>query len=359
MEIDKDEIYWEQIARANWLQLRDKSLAYFHKCALARRRANTISKLVMDDGKEIDEGIEIMETASLFFQDLFKSKGVANPCKVLEGIEETISHVENEVLLSPFQEEEIQTALKGMGPIKAPGSDGFPALFFQRYWHIVGNDVIDYCLGILNDKKEIETFSRTYIVLIPKVQKPTKLVNFRPISLCTVIYKVVAKTIASRLQDVMDRCIDSVQIAFVPGRLILDNKRIGKRGFMAVKLDMSKTYDRVEWDFIEEVMLKIGFAREWVDLIMRCVTTVSYAVNINGRRGSLFHPTRGLRQGDPLSPFLFLIYSEGLSSLMRTTKRKGLVRGTRASRQGPEISHLLFADDCVLFGEATSTGQQF
>ncbi|KAA3481589.1 reverse transcriptase [Gossypium australe] len=100
---------------------------------------------------------------------------------------------------------------------------------------------------------------------------------------------------------------------------------------MVVKLDMSKAYDR-------------------------CITRVSYAVIINGNRGSSFQPSRGLRQGDPLSPFLFLICSEGLSALMRMAKQNGLVKGTRASRSGPAISHLLFADDCILFGEAPERG---
>ncbi|KAA3466301.1 reverse transcriptase [Gossypium australe] len=217
MEIDKDEMYWEQRVRANWLQLGDKNSAYFHKYASARRRANTISKLVLDDGKEIINGLEINETATLFFQKLFTSKGVENPCKVLAGIEESIYHEVNEGLLSPFREEEVQTSLKGMRPTKALGSDGFPALFFQMYWHIVGKDVVEYCLGILNDKKEVESLNMTDIVLIPKVPKPTKLVNFRPISLCTLMYKIVAKTITNRLQDVIDNCIDKVQSAFVPG----------------------------------------------------------------------------------------------------------------------------------------------
>ncbi|KAH1108545.1 hypothetical protein J1N35_012313 [Gossypium stocksii] len=122
---------------------------------------------------------------------------------------------------------------------------------------------------------------------------------------------------------------------------------------MVVKLDMSKAYDRVEWDFLREVMIKMGFAQKWVALIMKCITTASYAVHINGRRGEIFQPTRGLQQGDPLSPFLFLVCNEGLSSLIRLATRAGLLKGAKASRRGPEISHLLFADDCILFGEAT------
>ncbi|KAA3481601.1 reverse transcriptase [Gossypium australe] len=122
---------------------------------------------------------------------------------------------------------------------------------------------------------------------------------------------------------------------------------------MAVKLDMSKAYDRVEWSYLKQVMLKMGFAERWVNLAMQCISTVSYTVNINGNRGRHFYPTRGLRQGDPLSPYLFLICSEGLSALIRQAVGAGTFRGVKASRRGPTISHLLFADDSLLFEEAT------
>ncbi|KAA3451486.1 reverse transcriptase [Gossypium australe] len=365
MEIEKDEVYWEQRARVNWLQSGDRNTAYFHNCATARRRANIISKLILDDGREIYDAPGIHEEAKLYFENLFNTNGVANPREVLEGIEESISVEANEDLLAPFNEDEVLTALKGMRPTKAPGLDGFPVIFFQKYWHIVGKEV----LGVLNEGKEVDSANMTNIVLIPKVQNPTSMVNFRPISLCSVLYKLIAKTIANRMQNIMDTCIDQVQSAFVPGRLISDNilltyeilhtfrqKRTVKKGYMAVKLDISKAYDRVEWNFIKEVMNKMGFARKWIELIMKCITSVSYTVLINGSRGRSFNPSRGLRQGDPLSPFLFLICSEGLSTLMRTAKKNGLIRGARASRKGPEISHLLFAYDCMMFGEATEKG---
>ncbi|KAA3463112.1 reverse transcriptase [Gossypium australe] len=369
LEIDKDEMYWEQQARQNWLKFGDKNTAFFHRCALNRRQINTISKLVTEGGVEIEEGSEILNAASSFFQNLFKLKGVTDSCKVLNGIEKTVTQEDNEFLLAPYRADEIQVALEGMGPTKAPGADGFSVLFFQRYWHVVGQDVIDFCLDILNNNQEFGDFNNTDIVLIPKVPKPTHLVNFRPISLCSVIYKVVAKTIGNRLQKIIDKCIDKIQSAFVPGRLITDNvllayeilhtlkqKRSGKKGVMAVKLDMSKAYDRVEWGFLEVVMTKMGFAKEWTELLLRCITSVRYAVNINGRRGNLFQPSRGLRQGDPLSPLLFLMCSEGLSSLMRTSMKQGSIKGVKASRKGPAISHLLFADDCILFGEASPKG---
>lgn len=125
---------------------------------------------------------------------------------------------------------------------------------------------------------------------------------------------------------------------------------------MAVKLDMSKAYDRFEWSFIEEIMIRMGFDLNWVRATMKCVSTVSYSVVINGHNGVKFSPTRGLRQGDRLSPFLFLLCGEGLSSLLKQATKRGTLKGVRFSRNGPEVSHLLFVEDCILFGEATSRG---
>lgn len=110
-----------------------------------------------------------------------------------------------------------------MGPTKVPEIDGFQALFFQRYWHIVGSDVINFCLGILNEGKSFESTNETKVVLIPKVSNPRNLANFKPISLCMVIYKIVAKVVANRLQGVIGKCINNAQSVLVPGHLISDN----------------------------------------------------------------------------------------------------------------------------------------
>lgn len=125
---------------------------------------------------------------------------------------------------------------------------------------------------------------------------------------------------------------------------------------MAFKLDMSKAYDRVEWGFVEGVMEKMGFDPGWVELVLKCVSSVSYSVICNGNTGRTFLPTRGLRQGDPLSPFLFLFCGEGISSLMRLAEGDNVLKGVKATRHGPAITHLLFVDDCILFAEATEGG---
>lgn len=146
-----------------------------------------------------------------------------------------------------------------MAPLKAPGPDGFPALFFQRFWHIVGEEVACFYLEVLNGSREMGELNKTHIVLILKVDKPRDLTQFRPISLCNVLYKIIVTAIVARMRPFLDFCIDEAQCAFIPGRQISDNtliayevlyflkmKKKGKQGNFALNLDLSKAYDRVE-----------------------------------------------------------------------------------------------------------------
>jgi hypothetical protein len=130
------------------------------------------------------------------------------------------------------------------------------------------------------------------------------------------------------------------------------NKRSGNEGFAAVKADMSKAYDRVEWRFLEAMMIKMGFCRRWVKLIMNCVTSVRYQIKVNGDFTEHFTPTRGLRQGDPLSPYLFVICAKGLFALLQDAEANGRITGVRICPASLTITHLFFADDSVLLIKA-------
>ena len=123
---------------------------------------------------------------------------------------------------------------------------------------------------------------------------------------------------------------------------------------MALKLDISKAYDRVEWSFLEQTMTRLGFSPKWVNLIMRCITTVSFAVIINGVPRGVIQPQRGLRQGCPLSPYLFIMCAEAFSSLMLQAERQKLIHGLSFGKD-INISHLLFADDSLIFIRASPT----
>ncbi|KAL5572278.1 hypothetical protein UlMin_021875 [Ulmus minor] len=172
------------------------------------------------------------------------------------------SHVTSEMnrcLLMPFGEEEVKSTVFGMNPTKAPGYDGMPALFFQKYWQIVGKDVTKTCLSLLNESCNVRKINKTLISLIPKVVNLQTMKDFRPISLCSVLYKIVSKCLDNRLKPFLDDLISENQSAFVGGRLIHDNIIVGfefilmmKQGRfengkkMALKLNMSKAFDRVE-----------------------------------------------------------------------------------------------------------------
>lgn len=172
----------------------------------------------------------------------------------------------------------------------------------------------------------------------------------------------MAKVLANRLKQVLPRIISQHQSAFVPRRLITDNVLIayealhtmhsrmkGKKGFMALKLGMSKAYDRVEWGFLEAMIGKLGFANHWTGVIMSCVKSVSYSVLVNRTPFGKITPTRGIRQGDPLSPYLFLPCAEGLSCTLQNAVLEGSLTGVPIAACGSCLSHLFFADNSLLF----------
>lgn len=163
------------------------------------------------------------EIARGFFQKLFSTNEIGDTKHILTGVERCLSREDNLRLSVKCMKEEVCVALKSMGPTKALGDDSFLALFYQRCWHIVGNDVISYCLGILNDGKDLNSMNVTNIVLILKIPHPSNLVHLRLISMCNVFYKVVTKMVTNCFQHELNVCIDSAQSTFVPSCLISDN----------------------------------------------------------------------------------------------------------------------------------------
>lgn len=190
---------------------------------------------------------------------------------------------------------EVKEALFEIHPLKARGPDGLPGLFFQNYWSVIGADVSALILDILNNNKDPSVINNTHIALIPKCKNPSRAKDFRPISLCNVVMKVVTKVIEDRIKSFLSEVIDVEQSAFVKRRLITDNafvamecfhwmkkKTKGKKGAMAIKLDISKAYDRVEWPFTIEVLRSMVFPSNFISLIHNFIPTGSYKVILNG-----------------------------------------------------------------------------
>ncbi|XP_027148760.1 uncharacterized protein LOC113749274 [Coffea eugenioides] len=362
----QEELFWGQKARVNWLREGDKNTSFFHAVVAGRRKRNTITTLQKEGGGWCDSEEEVLGEITGYFGNLFTSSNPEASTSIFQCIPQVITDHMNSQLIRPITELEVKKAVFSLHPNKAPGPDGMSSVFFQKFWHIVKKDVIAAISSFFHSGNLLKAINETCITLIPKIDVPTLVSHFRPISLCNVIYRVISKILVNRVKPFLNCCVSSNQSAFIPGRHIIDNimivhefihclnnRRGGSNAFMALKLDMAKAYDRVEWGFLEKIMAKMGFCSTWISWILKCISSVSYSFNINGEKRGLVRPYRGLRQGDPLSPYLFLLVSEGLSRLLNTAMREHRISGLKIAPASPALSHLLFADDTLIFCRAT------
>jgi hypothetical protein len=335
--LDQEEIAWLQRGRANWLMHGDRNTSFFQR--------NHIKKLKDDSGIWKEDVTDLNNLVTNYFATLFPSEVLEPDPEVINKVHRRVTAEMNRVLLVPFTVDDVRKALFSIGDLKAPGPDGLHAIFFKIFWTMMEDELVQEVLNAVNTGVIPEGWNNTVIVMIPKVQNPESVAQFRPISLCNVVYKIISKMLAARLKLILPDIISPTQSAFVPGRLITDNvlvayecfhaikkRKEGKQGFCAVKLDMHKAYDRIEWSFLEKILLQMGFQQRWVKMIMSCVSTVQYRVRFNSQETEIIKPTRGLRQGDPLSPYLFLLCTEGLTSLINQAEQEGELQGVRVYR---------------------------
>ena len=297
-----------------------------------------------------------------YYNDLFST---SNPILVADSLEKIPCLVTDEMnaeLMKEFTELEVKEALNQMAPLKALSPDGMPPLFYQHFWATMQHDVTSAILSWLNSGTLPEPINHTLITLTPKITNPKHVSEFRPISLCNVLYKIYSKVLANRLKKFLPSLITKHQSTFAKERLISDNIMVafetlhhmkqhnsGKHGFMAIKLDMSKAYDRVEWVYLERLLEKMGFCDTWVAFMMSCVKTVSYSIMVNGEPNGMIYLKRGIRQGDLLSPFLFLLCTKGLHALIKTFGEDWGYQGLFLVQTRPKANPFVFCRYSLLF----------
>lgn len=362
----REEIYWSQRSRVKWLNWGDRNSKFFHASTVQRRERNRIIRLSDGENGWIEGRDNIFAHILQHFEGIYTSDSQEISDEIRGCIPNCISANMNTLLLRPVSELEIKKVVDGLGALKAPGPDGLNGLFFQKNWETVKTDVIKVVLDFFEGGCLPSEVNETIVSLIPKIPMAESLNHLRPISCCNFIYKVISKIIVVRMKDLMGSVITPNQSAFVGGRLIQDNlivaheafhalrkKDKGGKDHMAIKLDMNKAYDRLDWGFLKNILLCFGFDPGWVAMVMKLVTSVTYAYKVNGFTSATLIPKRGLRQGDPLSPYLFILAVDVLSLLIHKSVVDGRLEGFCLARGAPTLTHLLFADDALLFSKAS------
>lgn len=292
---DDEERYWRQKCREDWLRSGDRNSRYFHNCVKGKKIQNRIIMLLDELNREhFYEGAK-GEIAVSYFRELFMSSNPFDLETLFSGFQQRVNQEMNSSLTASVTAEEIRDAAFSVKSSSAPGENGLNGAFYQRFWHIVGPALVKEIQLFFTTAVIPDRWNHTQLSLIPKVHKPSKMQDLRPISLCSVQYKIISKILCNRLKVFLPELISETQGAFVSGRLISDNILIAHEmvhslrtnsrvdtEFMAIKTDMSKAYDRVEWNFLEVLMEKMGFDRVWIRWIMGCVSSVSYSVLLNG-----------------------------------------------------------------------------
>lgn len=365
--LEQQEIYWKQRSKQFWLHEGDKNTRFFHSYASTRRKNNRIERIKDDSGGWRETPAEIQDVIEGYFTRLFTVSNLDGRMSDREVVNR-VSELDNDNLLAAVTKEEVKQAVFDMHPDKASGPDGLNPAFFQAFWSIVETYVVRFCHVFLSTGVLPEGVNEALVCLIPKIKVPQTMRDLRPISLCNVLVRILSKVVTNRLKPCLKNIISENQSAFIEGRLLTDNALIafevnhyikrrtqGNKGIAGLKLDVSKAYDRLEWGFIRNMMEKFGFHQDWIHRVMTFIGSISYSFLHNGEQFGYVVPSRGVRQGDPISPYIYIMCVEGLSAIIRINEEDGLLHGCRIAKGAPVISHLLFADDCYLFFRATGS----
>ncbi|XP_074369678.1 uncharacterized protein LOC141711143 [Apium graveolens] len=283
----------EYKAKIHQCRLRLKKLRSWRDCQgiqqynATRRKNNKVDKIKDANGVWQEEKEDIQRVIEDYFSELFTASNLQGSLSDREVVKQ-VSDLENEELLGEITGEEVKEAIFSMHPDKASGIDGFNPAFYQAFWSVVEIDVVKFCHDFMQTGLLPEGVNKTLVCLIPKVKIPQTMGDLRPISLCNVLVRILSKVLSIRLKRCLGSIISENQSAFIEGRLLTDNALItfeinhymkrhtqGKVGVAGFKIDVSKAYDRLEWDFISSMMKRFGFNQIWIHRIMYFISSVS------------------------------------------------------------------------------------
>jgi exonuclease III len=352
-----------QRSRMRWIKDGDANSKLFHAVANGRRRRNFIPSIKHNGEVFTDQS----RKEEIFFDAYSGLLGQINNREFSLDLEALGLPSRGDLLEDLggiFSEEEVWKVIKEIPADRAPGPDGFVGAFYHKAWAVIKPEIMAAILKLyVGDGRGFGQLNRALITLVPKKMDAQEVGDYRPISLIHSFAKLFSKILANRLRPKMEELVSPNQSAFIKGRNLHDNfilvrqlaRKINSRREAGVllKLDISRAFDSISWSFLLEVLQRLGFPTVWLRWIIIALRTASTRVVVNGMPGRKFMHARGLRQGDPLSPQLFVIAMEVATMLFCRATDQGLLAPVGNCSQIQRIS--IFADDVVLFVKPTIT----
>ncbi|GJX09413.1 RNA-directed DNA polymerase, eukaryota [Tanacetum coccineum] len=353
-----DSMEMAQKAKIKWAIEGDENSGFFHGIINKRRNILNI-RGVMAEGTWIDRPEDVKKEFLNHFRSRFSNPGKSS-AKIQLEFPNQITQDQCNNLESDVTNVEIKKAVWDCGTDKAPGPDGFTFGFFRHFWYLVDKEIYDAVRYFFVNYHFPNGCNSSFIALIPKIPDANLVKDFRPISLIGSLYKIIAKILTNRLVGVLGSIVNEVQSAFIENRQILDGpfilnevlswcKKRNKQSLI-FKVDFEKAYDSVRWDFLDDALSKFGFGVKWRKWIYCCLHSSRGSIIINGSPTEEFQFGRGLKQGDPLSPFLFILIMETLHISFQRVVDAGMFHGIKLG-DSVNLSHMFYADDAVFVGE--------
>ncbi|KAG7551508.1 Reverse transcriptase domain [Arabidopsis thaliana x Arabidopsis arenosa] len=357
-----EESFFRQRSSISWIKDGDSNSAYFHRMVALRKSQNHIHYLYDSNDQKLESMKEIRDHSVDYFSQLLG--GDVAPSYLIQSDMELLlpyrtTSPQNDFMVKMFSKEEIKEAFFTLPRNKTSGPDGYSSEFFISCWNVIGAEVSDAVLEFFKYGKLLKQWNATTLVLIPKFPNASKMSDFRPIACLNTVYKVISKLLSSRLKWLLPHVISSSQSAFMPGRLLAENvllateivqgynrKNIEPRAML--KVDIKKAFDSINWSFILSALKALGLPEMFIGWISECITTPTFSVSLNGNSSGYFKSSKGLRQGDPQSPYLFVLAMEVFSRLLQSRFEHGYINYHPKTSE-LSLSHLMFADDVMIF----------